>query len=199
MTSARRLWCASDKSRWKGVGCTRSMGSAASRSPWPPSGSRYAARTQPPTASTFSATDASSAVMSMLQSFGSRPADFGVRLRRVARLAFAFACPAIYLLLYGGAVPLWRAPGQPLCSKAHNHPQNAARQHDLKVIMPAFLIAHGRHQEAQRRAHQQPRDDAPWHRVDLAREEARGDAGQNALERGADHDAHDLRCNLGIE
>src|SRR5512144_1509393 len=51
MTFVRRLTWASDRSRWKGVGATRSTGSAARTCQWPPSGSLKADRTDPPSLS----------------------------------------------------------------------------------------------------------------------------------------------------
>ena len=41
MAETSRLTCGSERSRWYGVGCTLSTGSAAKSTAWPPSGSRY--------------------------------------------------------------------------------------------------------------------------------------------------------------
>src|SRR5216684_2015045 len=53
--------CASETSRWNGVGSTFSTGSATKSRAWPPSGSRYAASTAPPSSSTCRASACSSA------------------------------------------------------------------------------------------------------------------------------------------
>ena len=55
------LTCASDASRWYGVGSTRSTGSATTSSGVPPNGSRYRPMIAPPSASTSAASRSRSA------------------------------------------------------------------------------------------------------------------------------------------
>src|SRR5262249_137840 len=50
MAFASFLTCASLRSRWEGVGSTFAIGSAATTTGWPPSGSRYMPSTSPPSA-----------------------------------------------------------------------------------------------------------------------------------------------------
>src|SRR5215469_7324870 len=77
------------------------MGRTAKMSAFPPRGSRYVVRTQPPFVSMRFAIGPSSSVISILQVDGSNPTVFGFRFRcggLLALLVFAFASPAICAL-----------------------------------------------------------------------------------------------------
>ena len=81
MTSASRLWCVSERSRWNGVGSTLSIGSTARISGFPPSGSRYAASTAPPSFSIRSFISFSKSTSSTRHWRGSRPREPAAALR----------------------------------------------------------------------------------------------------------------------
>ena len=86
ITSARRLWWVSERSRWKGVGSTLSMGGSRVTSGWPPSGSLYRPTTMPPSCSMiFSSGAIVASFASSRHDSGSSPADPAFCLRGVRR------------------------------------------------------------------------------------------------------------------
>ena len=100
MATVKRRTCASEMSRWKGVGATLSIGSAVNRRVWPPSGSRYIASTAPPSARTASASAVSSAVVSV-SARSVAPSSVGLSLtpRRLRGEPLGFLLRALVLIV----------------------------------------------------------------------------------------------------